>query len=377
MQMVRDQQLDGLRAVAVTMVLYAHFFAADGSHWGHLGVRLFFVLSGFLITRLLLDARDAARFEPATALKSFYARRALRIFPPYFAVLAAVFVLDLERSKEVMAWHALYLSNFWYALQNEWSPWVLCHTWSLSIEEQFYLVWPLIVLLVPRRSVAGVCIGVIVCSLAYRFYWPLTGTPSLARDLLPPASMDALAVGALLAARPSWRVGWPAWAKLSWMPLSLASLVLVWSKPVAMSPVVAWFAWICLEVLPLLPLAMLVGGCSKGIGGLAGRLVALSPLAALGRISYGVYLFHAVVLALVVQAQPFIPVNVSDQGAGRFVVAGSLTLMLASVSWLFFEKPLNGLKRHFPYIRSDGGAGAAVAIPGAGRDEALQPQNLR
>ncbi|MDE3877753.1 acyltransferase [Sinorhizobium meliloti] len=377
MQMVRDQQLDGLRAVAVSMVLYAHFLAADGSHLGHLGVRLFFVLSGFLITRLLLDARDAARFEPATALKSFYARRALRIFPPYFAVLAAVFFLDLERSKEVMAWHALYLSNFWYALQNEWTPWVLCHTWSLSIEEQFYLVWPLIVLLVPRRSVAGVCVGVIVCSLAYRFYWPLTGTPSLARDLLPPASMDALAVGALLAARPSWRSGWPAWAKLSWMPLSLASLCLVWSKPVAMTPVVAWFAWIGLEVVPLLPLAMLVGGCSKGIGGLAGRLIALSPLAALGRISYGVYLFHAFVLALVVQAQPFIPVNVSDQGAGRFVVAGALTLIHASVSWLFFEKPLNGLKRHFPYVRPDGGAGAAAAIPGASRDEALQPQNLR
>lgn len=78
-----------------------------------------------------------------------------------------------------------------------------------------------------------------------------------------------------------------------------------------------------------------------------------------------------------VQAQPFIPVNVSDQGAGRFVVAGALTLILASVSWLFFEKPLNGLKRHFPYVRPDGGAGAAAAIPGASRDEALQPQNLR
>ncbi|WP_027997723.1 acyltransferase family protein [Sinorhizobium arboris] len=376
MQMARDQQLDGLRAVAVTMVLYAHFFAADGSPWGHLGVRLFFILSGFLITRLLLDARDAARFEPVTALRSFYARRALRIFPPYFAVLAAVFFLDMVRSREVLAWHALYLSNFWYALQNEWAPWVLCHTWSLSIEEQFYLVWPLIVLLVPRRSVAGVCLGVIVCSLAYRFYWPLTGTPSIARDLLPPASMDALAAGALLAARPSWRAAWPRWARLSWLPLSLAALVL-WVKPVPMTPVIAWLAWIGLEVFPLLPLAVLVGSCSKGIGGPAGRLIALSPLAALGRISYGVYLFHAVVLALVVQAQPLIPVNVSSQGAGRFVVAGALTLLLASASWLLFERPLNGLKRHFPYVRPDGGAGAAIAVPGTRRDEALQPQNLR
>ena len=377
MQVVRDQQLDGLRAVAVTMVLYAHFFAADGSHWGHLGVRLFFVLSGFLITRLLLDARDAARFEPSTALKSFYARRALRIFPPYFAVLAAVFLLDLERSKQVMAWHGLYLSNFWYALQNEWSPWVLCHTWSLSIEEQFYLIWPLVVLLLPRRSIAGVCIGVIVCSLVYRFYWPFTGTPSLARDLLPPASMDALAVGALLAARPSWRVAWPRWAELSWIPLSIASFALVWLKPVPMTPVIAWLAWIGLEVVPLLPLAMLVGSCSKGIGGIAGRVVALSPVAALGRISYGVYLFHAVVLAVVVQAQPFIPVNVTDQGVGRFVVAGALTLMLASASWILFEKPLNGLKRHFPYVRPEGAAGPVTAVPRVRPDEALQTPPLR
>jgi peptidoglycan/LPS O-acetylase OafA/YrhL len=81
MSNTRDRQLDGLRAVAVTMVLYAHFFATDGPHWGHLGVRLFFVLSGFLITRLLLDARRADRYQPTTALKSFYIRRALRIFP--------------------------------------------------------------------------------------------------------------------------------------------------------------------------------------------------------------------------------------------------------------------------------------------------------
>ena len=92
MSNVRYRQLDGLRAVAVAMVLYAHFFAADGSYWGHVGVRLFFVLSGFLITRLLLEARSAAEFEPVAALKSFYIRRALRIFPPYFGMLGFVWL---------------------------------------------------------------------------------------------------------------------------------------------------------------------------------------------------------------------------------------------------------------------------------------------
>ncbi|MBP1886134.1 acyltransferase family protein [Sinorhizobium mexicanum] len=365
MRIARDRQLDGLRAIAVTMVLYGHFLADDGSYWGHMGVRLFFVLSGFLITRLLLDAREDARFEPATALKSFYARRALRIFPPYFAVLGIVWLIDLERSKTVLAWHALYLSNFWYALQDAWTPWVLCHTWSLSIEEQFYVVWPLIVLIAPRRSIAAICVGVIVCSVAYRFYWPFTGEPSLARDLLPPASMDALASGALLAAYRSENTAWPQWARLSWMPLLGASVFLFWLRPATLTPMLEWLAWIGLEVFPLLPLTMLVGNCSRGIGGYLGRLTELPPLTALGRISYGVYLYHAIVLALAVKAQPWLPVNVSEQGPGRFLVAGAATLLIASISWQIFEKPLNALKRHFPYVRPRA-SGAVSAFTNAG-----------
>ncbi|MDK1373843.1 MULTISPECIES: acyltransferase [unclassified Sinorhizobium] len=365
MRIARDRQLDGLRAIAVTMVLYGHFYAADGSYWGHMGVRLFFVLSGFLITRLLLDAREDARFEPATALKSFYARRALRIFPPYFAVLGIVWLIDLESSKTVLAWHALYLSNFWYALQDAWTPWVLCHTWSLSIEEQFYVVWPLIVLIAPRRSIAAICVGVIVCSVAYRFYWPFTSEPSLARDLLPPASMDALASGALLAAYRSENAAWPQWARLSWMPLLGASVFLFWLRPATLTPMLEWLGWIGLEVFPLLPLTMLVGNCSTGICGHLGRLTEFPPLTALGRISYGVYLYHAIVLALAVKAQPWLPVNVSEQGVGRFLVAGAATLLIASISWLVFEKPLNALKRHFPYVRPRA-SGAVPAFTNAG-----------
>ncbi|RUX02716.1 acyltransferase, partial [Mesorhizobium sp. M2A.F.Ca.ET.037.01.1.1] len=185
----RDIQLDALRGVAVTLVLYSHFLAPGGSSFvGHLGVRLFFVLSGFLITRLLLDARDTSAFASGPALRSFYARRMLRIFPPYFAVLALAWFAS-EQSRPSLAWHALYLSNFWYARQNDWTPWLLCHFWSLSIEEQFYLAWPLIVLLAPRRRIEAIAIGVIAFSLAYRFYWPIAANPALARDLLPPASM--------------------------------------------------------------------------------------------------------------------------------------------------------------------------------------------
>lgn len=137
--------------------------------------------------------------------------------------------------------------------------------------------------------------------------------------------------------------------RLSWLPSVAAVVILAWPRP-AMTPALDWAAWIGTEVLPLVPLTMLVGCCSAGIGGYFGRAAEFTPLTALGRISYGVYLFHPIVLSLVVKAQAWIPVNVSEQGPGRFVVAGAATLMLASLSWSLFETRLNQLKRHFPYV---------------------------
>jgi peptidoglycan/LPS O-acetylase OafA/YrhL len=348
----RDRQLDGLRAIAVLLVLYAHLFSTSDSYWGHIGVRLFFVLSGFLITRLLLDARSAAEFEAPPALGAFYTRRALRIFPPYFAMLGFVWLVNIEQSKTVLVWHALYVSNFWYALQDDWNPWVLCHTWTLAIEEQFYLLWPLVVLLAPRQWIGRICVSVIVFSLAYRLYWPFTGSPSVARDVLPPASMDALGAGALLAVHRTRTTSWPDWIRQSWVPLAAAFIVLLYFRPAQATPMQAWASWIGLEILPLAPLVMIVGLCSTGIKGFAGRLLELRPVLALGRVSYGVYVYHGVVLALVVGMQPWIPVNVSEQGLGRFLIAGSATLLLASLSWVVLERPINALKRYFPYVAS-------------------------
>ncbi|RUW00107.1 MULTISPECIES: acyltransferase [unclassified Mesorhizobium] len=347
----RDIQLDAVRAVAVTLVLYAHFLAPNGTSFlGHLGVRLFFVLSGFLITRLLLDARDSNAFVSGPALRAFYARRVIRIFPPYFAVLALVWLTNLEQSSSSLAWHALYLSNFWYALRNDWNPWLLCHFWSLSIEEQFYLAWPLIVLLAPRRRIEAITIGVILFSFAYRFYWPLTANPALARDLLPPASMDALGCGALLAVRRARSADVPRWMRLGWPAFAVVFLLVVWSDPGPANSAWEWGHWALVQVLPLVPLVAIVAACSNGLGGRLGKLAELPPLLFLGRISYGVYLYHPILLAYAVKAQPWIPLNVSEQGPGRFLVAGAATLLVASLSWALFEKPLNSLKRYFPYV---------------------------
>jgi peptidoglycan/LPS O-acetylase OafA/YrhL len=137
---------------------------------------------------------------------------------------------------------------------------------------------------------------------------------------------------------------------MSWVPLAAAFLIVLWLRPMPVPATLDWARWIGLEILPLVPLVMIVSYCSAGLGGYLGRLVECPPLTALGRISYGVYLFHAIVLALTVKAQPWIPINVSEQGPGRFLIAGAGTLMLASISWLVLEKRINALKSHFPYV---------------------------
>lgn len=342
-----DRQLDSVRALAVLLVLYAHF-AVPSSNLGHLGVRLFFVLSGFLITRILLEARSGRGFQLRHALTSFYARRVLRIFPAYFAMLAFVGAVNLEGARDGLAWQALFLSNFWYAIRGEWMPWVLVHTWTLSIEEQFYLVWPLIMLTAPVRFLGRICIAFIALSLAYRLCWPLTGAPTIARDLLPPASMDALAAGGLLAVCRARTAAWPRGLKPAALILGGAFLALSWLDPSPSGQFSQWLLWIAREILPLAPLVVFVGLASTGFKGVVGRFMDWSPLRSLGRISYGLYLYHIVVLALVIKAQPWIPMDLSDYGMGWLTVGGAATLAVASLSWLLLERPINGFKRYFP-----------------------------
>jgi peptidoglycan/LPS O-acetylase OafA/YrhL len=135
-----------------------------------------------------------------------------------------------------------------------------------------------------------------------------------------------------------------------------AFLAAEWLDPGPAYSVREWSHWLLTQVLPLVPLTAIVAAFSRGVGGTVGKLAELPPLLSLGRISYGVYLYHPILLAYAVKAQPWIPLNVSEQGPGRFLVAGTATIVVASISWMVFEKPLSGLKRHFPYVVRGHGA---------------------
>jgi peptidoglycan/LPS O-acetylase OafA/YrhL len=208
--------LDGVRGLAVILVvLFAHYssvlsgsvplerrIAVVSAHVGLTGVDLFFVLSGFLITGILLDTRDSPSY-----FRSFYARRILRIFPLYYAYLFINFFplrginLQLEKVDKFAAinpyWYLAYLSNL--SPTEGVSDYTLGHFWSLAIEEQFYLAWPLVLFLVPRRSLAPICLAGIGAAILLRFELAIGGAGTETLHRFTPGRMDTLLLGALAA----------------------------------------------------------------------------------------------------------------------------------------------------------------------------------
>jgi len=230
--------LDGLRAIAILVVVphnlnlmvtfggVAHLFVS-ALHRGWIGVQLFFVLSGFLITGILLDARDAPRYY-----RSFFVRRVLRIFPLYYATLLVLFVLlpalgllpsSFKRDPMVELSDWAYFSN-WYSAFHPGEP-AVSHFWSLALEEQFYLLWPFVI---HRRSaewVMRLCFAIAAAALALRVAMLLTGTPGIYSFLV--TRMDALALGGAAAAafRIPSAASWTLHHRRSLLGASLLSLV--------------------------------------------------------------------------------------------------------------------------------------------------------
>jgi peptidoglycan/LPS O-acetylase OafA/YrhL len=201
-------ELDGVRGIGILMVLAFHTPGANNwTRFGWAGVDLFFVLSGFLITGVLLDG--AGRRNRA---RTFYIRRALRILPLYYVALVValsvvpLFSRSLEGDAHRLAAHQLWLwtytANWPIGLQGS-DPVAplpfLVHFWSLAIEEQFYLVWPLVVWFAPRQTATRVAWGVIIGAFACRVALLAFGAPISTRYFLTPCRLDSLAVGALIA----------------------------------------------------------------------------------------------------------------------------------------------------------------------------------
>lgn len=365
------KSLDGLRGIAIAMVVINHFglyapVARDVPRWwatvymsGQVGVDLFFVLSGYLITRILLAAREGPNY-----FGNFYARRTPRIFPLYYLVVVfvafispALFAKDGVYIHEAK-WLLTYQANVriaWHGFMGWHTHYDVNHFWSLAVEEQFYLVWPAVVLWFAGRRLRGVCLAVVGMALLTRAAIVLGHRPLEWAYFLTPCRLDALALGALLSLLPA------AWIQLRrrWITAvgacCAAGFVAIMAADARRTMAFVGYSIIAMGMACGVALALVAPTCSR-----YRRTLESAPLRFLGRYSYGIYVFHCLFLPLLV---PYLlaPVvkhvpSVVAGGIVSMLIGGGASTLIAMASFHFFEEPFLRLKRFFPY-----GATAPVA----------------
>src|SRR5580698_194439 len=332
------QQFDFLRGLAVLMVMLFHashdvrsFPMARYVSFGWAGVDLFFVLSGFLITGILLETREQPGY-----FTNFYARRILRIWPLYFALLAVMFVAvpavaprwnaaAMDSARPAWAF-ALFVQNLavGHLITGPLAP-----TWSLAIEEQFYLVWPLLVWLLPRKRIQWLAAGLVIGSPLLRLGLML-GHAHISMYYNTLTRLDGLAVGSFLVIwlRDADAKTVKRWA-LAVLPFALAGSIFL------------ELPWIRYSAIALAAGAIV---CLSFFGTLHSRFVLYT-----GRISYGLYLIHMAAFGLATKAElrrhyPQAPV-LND--LAYLAVGAVLTYALASLSWFLFESQILKAKKWF------------------------------
>lgn len=355
------KQLDTLRAIAVAMVIYTHWVPGPKPFWfsGNLGVQIFFVISGFLITGILLKAREQAEqldLPQTFVLRRFYVRRFLRIFPLFYATLFVTATLGFAVVRDHFVWHFFYLSNVYFALQGEWLG-QASHFWSLCIEEQFYLAWPVFILFAPKRILRPFILLTIGSALVFRLMGEsLLGLTPFAIGVLPFSSLDTLGIGALLAwahakenkahERPSRVIPY-----LNY--ICIASVVVYTILKIA-GPVGGWsHVSVLLREIAFAPaLLYLVWSAAVGIRGPIKVVLEWPPFLFVGKISYGLYLLHNFVPTITKKAFDYIgyPLVESHGLLTMQIINLTMLLLLCAGSWYLFESRVNGFKRFFPYV---------------------------
>jgi peptidoglycan/LPS O-acetylase OafA/YrhL len=347
-------QLDALRAIAIMGVIVGHhlpssWWVNSTLQWGGTGVRLFFVISGFLITGILLRARDRVAMGKETiggALKTFYIRRALRIFPIYYLVLAIAYAADTPPVRESILWHLGYATNFYASVQNRW-PGEIGPFWSLAVEEQFYLIWPCFILLCPQKWLKAGIISTIVLGVISRYLMVKFQVNSIwiASSLV--TQLDLLGAGALLAwvndQNPSHNYRDYPLCKIGlWIgtPLYFGLLMLNTSGQgdhltltIGQLGLVGCCSWF-------------VQRAARGFTGVVGRIFESKPVVQFGKLSYGIYVYH---MFAPVAMYKFFHLPYIHDPLWRFPVTMLITIGATVLSWKLIEQPILGFKKHFSY----------------------------
>jgi peptidoglycan/LPS O-acetylase OafA/YrhL len=340
--------LNGLRAIAVICVIIAHWFPANHIFkilpLGSIGVDIFFVLSGFLISRILFNTKESIGEtfkEKIDAIKGFIIRRTLRIFPIYYLLLLVLYFTNGPEVKQGFLYYLTYTSNYFFYNTQNWHG-MMAHLWSLAVEEQFYLVWPLLLLFILRKHILKLLLIVIVISCIYpyynRVYWA---------NILTISCVSAFGLGALLAYievyKPSFEHQFKKLIKYAFFPL----IALVFFQytvlnaggfptRIIMSLITLNCIRICLESNPKNILFVILN---------------TRVLNFIGMISYGIYLYHCPLpsywrrfFRMFKIESPF-----DHSGVNYYELSAQflLLILIAYLSWIIVEKPILKFKKSF------------------------------
>lgn len=373
----RIPELDGLRGIAIALVLCFHCFhpiikgplrnvlfpLTFGGQGGWTGVDLFFVLSGFLIGGILLDAKSSTNY-----FQVFYRRRFFRIFPAWMAFLIVynlITSIATATNFRILAWDGawavpwyvplLFLYNFWVVITHDWNPLVLSILWTLSVEEQFYVTMPWLVRFVEPKRMLRIAIGGVFVAIALRFvglaamkiyrtYW----------SVLMPCRMDSLLLGFIAAViwrNPEWCASFAKWKTLHRILVILlgAGFVYYTARP-GFEPRERWGLAIGLTWTSALYFLLLMYSLLHK-DGILGWVLRLGWLRWLGGIAYGVYLFHRIFMQTVTSLLwRSSMVEVTTLGPlVLYLVIFAAMLVFCRLLYLFYEKPFLKLGHKVAY----------------------------
>lgn len=363
----RIPELDGIRGIAILLVIFFHFgrYFPEHSNWanylyrgfkglGWSGVDLFFVLSGCLITRILLRSKHSPNY-----FKSFYMRRALRILPLYYLGVFLFFDCGIPR---MASWYHPALSEqlwYWLPISNwhsafgvlAYSP--IGHLWSLAVEEQFYLIWPLVVLLLGENALLALCIGLIVASAVLRSLPQFQAIQLVSPEFLyrlTPFRAEPILFGAISITKPRFKNLIKRWAPLSFLigclGVAAASVVAGVTKYSSCPMTIYGFSALGVACSSVVAYSIVNTGSSR----LAMKALRSSILTQCGKYSYAMYIFQTPLFYLLpigTLLAPFTFLNGFAVSVLSVLIGIVSSYLLARCSWILIERPFLKLKTRF------------------------------
>ncbi len=352
-------EIDSVRAIAVLFVLFHHYVAEKLSSLlslGNFGVDIFFTLSGFLITGILISYRSIK--PTGKALRKFYFRRILRIFPIYYLyILIVVLIFGKEISRTVIMWTTLYGLNFYIINHGLLNKYFFAHFWSLAVEEQFYLVWPFLILLISFKYLKSLILLAILVSIGFVYL-------NLSNQIMayhPLACIQALAIGALVKYLTIFQA-----ANLKFIGkrfnLFFLGLIMAWICSLISYDLGAKFAFPLLRVFASLTTAIvLIQIVLKLTTTSLNNFLDSRILQFIGKISYGMYVYHILVMVLLTPLiQKLVYYFTSEHNLLRYnlyvitlPLYSLITIFIAWLSFRYIEGPINRLKNRKASPRLD------------------------